>query len=190
MDALSCDQLTRQLLGAGTRRAIVGRIAALSLAGPLGLLAAHDDADAKKKRKRKQKKRKQKAAAPNAFGCIDVGALCQNDDQCCSGICAGKQGKKRCRAHDVGDCQAGTAPEACDENVPCTTGAGDPGTCGTTTGNAVYCFVAGGCFACQNDGDCQRADGGALGPRAACVTCEGCMATGGTACVTAGFPEA
>jgi hypothetical protein len=182
------DVVTRTISSLPSRRDLLRGLAGAGLG--LGIARRPDLVEARKKRKRKQKNRKQKAAVPNAFGCIDVGALCQNDDQCCSGVCAGKKGKKRCRAHDVGDCPDGAAPEACYEDVTCTTGTGEPGVCGTTTGNAVYCFVAGGCFACQTDVDCQRADGGVLGPRAACVTCVNCTETGGTACVTSGFPEA
>jgi hypothetical protein len=47
MDAQMFDRLTHQRLGERTRREIVGRIAALALASPLNLWAAHD-AEARK----------------------------------------------------------------------------------------------------------------------------------------------
>lgn len=179
MDARRFDQLTRHLLGARTRRAVFGGIAALSLAGPLGL--SHDASEAKKRR-RKRKKRKPKpmqdAAPPNAFGCINVGDLCQSADQCCSGICEGKQGKRTCRAHGSGGCQAAEICNVFDaEGIPCTTGSGVLGRCGTTTGNAGYCVGAGDCRPCTRDADCHAI----CGPQAACVQCaEACNV--GTVC--------
>jgi hypothetical protein len=180
MDGMKLDGMVRSLTD--TRRSLLG--GALALAGGwLGI----DTTDAKKRRKRKpRKKLKQRAAAPNAFGCIDVGELCQNAAQCCSGICAGKKGKRTCRAHDVGDCRAGAEPDICGvADIACTTDGGKSGACGTTTGNAGYCLRSGDCYACRTDWDCQRAGGGNLGPTAACIQCFGCTDHGGTACVSA-----
>jgi hypothetical protein len=110
MDRSQFDQLALQLAGAsssrGFKKAIGGRRSLLAAAVAtavfrMGVVGA----DARKRRK--PRKRKQRAAAPNAFGCIDVGDLCQNDGQCCSGICDGKKGKRTCRAHDAGTCTAG-----------------------------------------------------------------------------------
>jgi hypothetical protein len=149
-----------------------------------GALTRPGNTVAKKKRTHKKKK-KQKAAEPNAFGCIDVGDLCQNAAQCCSGICEGKQGKQTCRAHDVQSCTAGTTWEACGgADVACTTGAGAPGHCFTTTGNAGYCATYAACYFCTTDVDCQLAMGSVLGPRAACVSCATCTNHRGTACAS------
>jgi hypothetical protein len=179
LDSLQFDELTRSL--SKSRRAL--------LTGALALTAewfGNSNAEARKKRKhRKRKTVKQRAAKPNAYGCIDVGDLCQNGSQCCSGTCAGKKGKRTCRAHDVGDCQAGAEPDFCGvTDIACTTSGGQPGACATTTGNAGYCLVSGDCYACRTDLDCQRAGGGILGPTAACIQCFGCAEHGGTACVS------
>jgi hypothetical protein len=139
-----------------------------SLAGAgigVGATRLPDHAEAKKKRRRKRKFRK---AKPNAFGCLDVDKACKRASQCCSGICKGKKGRKRCKAHDTGGCQ----PESLctffgEEGVPCTTSSGVPGQCGTTTGNAGYCVGAGDCFLCAKDADCHAI----CGPQAACVQC-------------------
>jgi hypothetical protein len=118
------------------------------------------------------------AAGP---GCKNVGKKCKKKKDCCSGICKGKKGKKRCKAHDTGGCQAGQRQGICGGvDVPCTTSAGNPGLCQTTTGNAAYCTAGGGCFACQQDADCRPF----CGPGAACVRCLFCGEDGSpTACV-------
>ncbi len=119
------------------------------------------------------------AAQPNAFGCLAVGARCKGAGQCCSGVCAKKKGKKRCRAHDTGGCPAGFYPEGNDlPTRSCTSATGDPGVCGTTTGNAGYCGV-GDCRVCTKDADCRAL----CGPQAACVQSPvGCSGLTGTAC--------
>jgi hypothetical protein len=145
------------------------------------------DAAARKRHKHTNKKRKKdKTPKPNAFGCLDVGAACKTAEQCCSNICEGKQGKRKCRAHDASTCSAGAQSDECGgTDISCTTSFLEPGICGTTTGNAGYCFpgTAGSeCFACTTDVECQEANGGQWGPYAACLRCVDCMATGGTAC--------
>jgi hypothetical protein len=129
--------------------------------------------EAKKKHKRKKKIER------NEFGCVDVGTFCKNDGQCCSGICQGKKGKKRCKAHDTGTgCQAGQTAQICGgTDVTCTTSTGFPqGLCATTTGNAAYCSANTACQVCARDVDCHAE----FGPQAACVVCNGCAE--GTAC--------
>lgn len=126
--------------------------------------------------------RKKKKVKRNAFGCVDVGKFCKNDGQCCSGICAGKKGKKQCKAHDAEGCQARQVEEFCGGiDVPCTTSAGvEDGACDTTTGNAGFCAGDGECTVCTKDADCIAL----CGPQAACIICNGeCEETGGTACV-------
>jgi hypothetical protein len=138
---------------------------------------------AKHKHKRK---RKTKAAMPNAFGCINVGDACLTADQCCSGICEGKKGRKRCQAHDTGECPSGNAVNLCGGvGISCTTSAGTSGRCGTTTGNAGYCGSGGDCFPCAKDADCHAV----CGPGAACVQCTEecdvgtvCHSPGGVVC--------
>jgi hypothetical protein len=155
------------------------------VAAGLGLSIARlpDVADAKPKRKKKKAKPKP-APKPNEYGCLDVGDPCQNVEQCCSGICAGKKGKKRCRAHDTGNCRAGQSIGFCGgENAGCAIGSGNPtGVCGTTTGNAGYCVGGGDCFPCTKDAECRPF----CGPGASCVRCERCTETGGAMCASPG----
>jgi hypothetical protein len=157
-----------------SRRHLLRGLAGLGLG--LGVARLPRVATARKKRKQKPKF--------NAFGCVNVGDFCQTDDQCCSGICKGRKGKRKCRAHDTGTCKAAVQPDGCGgTNVACTTSLGKPGTCGTTTGKAAYCFAIGDPYSCQTDADCQAAAGGILGPRAACIHCPGGSETVVTACV-------
>ena len=123
--------------------------------------------------RKRGKGRPKPKAKPNEFGCLNVGSACKRGGQCCSGICQGKKGKKRCRAHDTGSCRAGELHEVCGgADVACTTSGGQEGICTTTTGNAGYCAASGSCHECRTD--------------AACARCELCENVGGTICV---FPE-
>src|SRR5215211_5632125 len=78
-------------------------------------------------------------AGATHFECRDVGARCKSKDQCCSGICRGKD-RKKCRAHDVGSCK--TTQDTCvaganlPENECGTTDGGTPCYCQVTTGGA------------------------------------------------------
>lgn len=112
-------------------------------------------------------------------GCKDVGKKCRKAKDCCSGVCKGKKGKKRCKAHDTGGCTPGGNTVGCGgTDVACTTSNGVPGQCVTTTGNAGYCGTGGDCFPCAKDADCRPV----CGPGAACIKCEvGC--TVGTVCL-------
>ena len=91
-----------------------------------------------------------------AAGCAKVGKSCKRADQCCSGICEGKHGKKKCRGHDAGTCQRGqdtcTDPDPdgdkCNNNADCS--------CIATTAGTSFCadVVGGGCADCARDADC------------------------------------
>jgi hypothetical protein len=170
MDSVRFDGLTRSVSTLLTRRTFSGALG-------LGALALPGLVEAKKKHKKKKKPKF------NDFGCVNVGGFCKNSGQCCSGICQGKKGKKKCQAHDQSTCQPGQNIVECGgaETVACTTSSGDPdGECFTTTGNAGYCESSGNCFACKKDADCIAV----CGPQAACIVCETeCAATGGTGCV-------
>jgi len=173
MEGIQFDHLVRS--STRSRRSLLGR----ALAVAAGLLTTRG-VDARKKRRRKKRK---STATPNELGCLEVGDPCSSDGQCCSGICDGKKGKRRCKAHDTGGCAAGSAPVGCGgTDVACTTSLGDPGTCATTTGNAGYCQYAPANYPCQTDVDCQVAEGGLLGPRAACIRCAD--GVGGSLCAT------
>jgi len=186
MDAERFDRLTRVVTEVSSRRGIFRSVAA-GLAGLAGLggfadlrLGADLDAEARRKRKKAQ---------PNAFGCLNVGQKCNGKDaKCCSGICKSKKGKKgkkdksKCVAHDASTCLPGQHVPQCSGTgiVECTTSAGLPGACFTTTGNAAYCATGVlECFPCKSDVDCQAV----CGPRAACIPCAAeCAAEGGTLC--------
>jgi hypothetical protein len=156
IDAFRFDRLTRALVAPASRRRLLG-----GLAGPLG-----DAATAKQRRKKVKR---------NAFGCVNVGKFCKHDGQCCSGICKGKKGKKRCRAHGQSTCRRGQ--DACTRpDVDCLSSTGESGDCFVTTGKASFCGADGDCFACTKDADCIPV----CGPQAACIVCVGCAEEVGT----------
>ena len=174
MDQHRFDTLTRSVSDVLSRRRLLRGLTGTGF----GLGVARLPGVAAKKKRKKQK------AKPNAFGCLDVGATCKTSEQCCSGICAGKKGKRRCRAHDTGACGVGQSIGFCGgENAGCAIGDGNPtGVCGTTTGNAGFCVGGGDCFPCTEDVECKPF----CGPGAACVRCERCAETGGAMCASPG----
>jgi hypothetical protein len=177
MNPARAANVTRSVTHIPTRREILRGLAGSGL--ELGSTQLSPAIAAKKKRKKSRKPK------PNAHGCLNVGAACGNDNQCCSGVCAGKT----CRAHHAGICRV--------DYDTCTTGAGhlcgivnEVGTncaCVLTTGNAPFCgdFSEGTtCRECNQDADCEEE----FGPGAACVVmagvCEGfCAETSDTACL-------
>jgi hypothetical protein len=150
MDATRFDHLARALVrgqSRQTRRALV--LVAFLLAGIRREAAAHD--------------------------CKNLNAKCKRSQKCCSGVCRGRKGRKRCKAHDTGGCPRGQ--DACAGSDACTTSTGNPGHCATTSGNAGYCvFGAPNCRVCTHDDECRPQ----FGPRAACLRCASCPE--GTAC--------
>jgi hypothetical protein len=168
MDGARFDGLTRSVSTLLSRRSLAGALG-------LGALALPGLADAKKKHKHKKKKK----VKLNDFGCVDVGNFCKNSSQCCSGICQGKKGKKKCQAHDDGGCQEGQ--DACLGVMALCNIEGVMGECTRTTGDAGYCFGGSGdCFDCSKDADCVPF----CGAQAACIVCTAdCAAEGTTACV-------
>jgi hypothetical protein len=164
MDGSRFDRWTRAL----SRRTVAGVLG-------LGALGLPSLIEAKKHKHKHKKKKKVKF---NDFGCVDVGNFCKNSGQCCSGICQGKKGKKKCQAHNVSTCTAGQHTTGCSgTDTICTSSTGDEGFCETTTGNAPYCAAVGTCSTCTKDTECQVL----FGPDAACIVCSGCP--GGTVCV-------
>ena len=156
MDASHFDRLISALTAARSRRQVILAL----VAGVAGARVSHPV-----------------AAGP---GCKDVGSRCKRAKECCSGVCTGKKGRKHCKGHDGGGCQAGPTAAICTgASKTCTSKSGTPGRCATTTGNAGFCAVTSAdCFACTKDADCQSF----CGPRAACVLCpEECNV--GTACM-------
>ena len=154
--------LGRAVLGTSSRRLLPDGLASLVLAS-----AVLPETATAKKRGKKLKF--------NAFGCVNVGGKCHGQDAaCCSGICQGKKPKKgkrdkrRCVAHDTGDCAPGQG--TCKGPISCTTSTGDNGFCYATTGNAGFCGLSGPCSGCRRDTDCHEL----WGPSAACLVCAGC----------------
>lgn len=129
----------------------------------LRIVGFAEPGEAKKKRKKRKRKIKR-----NAFGCVDVGNFCRNSGQCCSDICEGKKGKKKCQPHDASTC---AGQDLCaGEFVPCTIKE-FTGTCAVTTGNASYCAANTACAACAKDTDCEAL----CGAGAACIVCAECV---------------
>ena len=157
MDDLRFDRLTQRLSSSNSRRTTL-----VLLLGATALTTGNGRA----------------AAGP---GCKDVGRKCRRAQECCSDVCKGKKGKRRCKAHDTGGCRAGFFPEGNDRPTrSCTSSSGAPGSCATTTGNAGYCVGGGDCRVCSKDADCHAL----CGPRAACVLSPiGCAGLSGTVCV-------
>jgi hypothetical protein len=180
MDGTHFDDLTRSLTD--SRRSLLGG----AIAAATGLSGVRF-AEARKKRKHKKRK---PIAKPNAYGCLEVGDPCKSADQCCSGICEGKKGKRKCVAHDVAICQVDSDSCSGGEGVLC--GTNNPlCACTLTTGNAPFCGDYTGfpgdalCRDCRQDTDCEAE----FGPGAACVIYSGLCAEicpdTGTACVPA-----
>lgn len=179
MDGTRINHLLRSL--ASSRRVYLGGLAALA-SGWLGQSAGET--------RRKRKKRKPKKTKPNAYGCLSVGKLCRNAAQCCSGVCEGKQGKRRCRPHDSFICQVDD--DTCSTGLTKLCGTTNPYcACTLTTGNAPFCGDYAGfpgdqlCRDCRRDEDCQEE----FGPGAACVVysrlCNDICPDTGRACVPA-----
>jgi hypothetical protein len=98
-------------------------------------------------------------------GCRDVGKACRRGEECCSGLCKGKRGKRTCRPHGVGTCEAGA--DYCRQGKTATCNFSDDCHCVATTGGARFCGATSGsvCMGCQSDADCDPV----TGPGSACV---------------------
>jgi hypothetical protein len=165
-----------------SRREMLRSLTGLGLG--FGAARQPDIATAKKKRKRKKAKPK---AKPNFFGCIEVGQACESANDSCSGICAGKKGKKRCQGHGTGTCNQ-EADGYCQAEDPEQTACNDRPNCfcWRTTAGSQFCGDFNGeagsdCANCRKDADCE-----ALGFPAgsACVPVVGGMCST-SPCVTA-----
>jgi hypothetical protein len=151
MDPLRFDELSRRMGLRSPRRPLVSALAG----GVLGLTAMRPLQVAARKGKHKHKTKKEK---PNAFGCLEVGDDCKRGDQCCSGICEGKNGKRRCRAHDTGPCDQKT-PGFCESVGPAGTRCKNQANCfclRTTAGSHVCgtSLAPSACAECKKDADC------------------------------------
>ncbi len=136
MDADRFDALTRALTGAefSRRRLLMGVAGSTLAAVAVALGVAEADAI--------------------HYGCRHVGKPCRRNDQCCSSLCRGPQGRKTCRTHNVGTCTV--AKDFCRTG---TFGCGEDACfCFRTTGGANFCSTGGGsCMACTRDAQCEIA---------------------------------
>lgn len=137
------------ITGSPSRRDVLRGLAGLGL----GTMLPAAVADAKKQRKRKKRKPK---ATPNSYGCLEVDDPCKTAEQCCSGVCEGRRGKKRCRAHDTGTCDQ-DLPGLCSPTptiAPCNNS--PTCFCMISTANSSFCAQLGQplCTTCQQDADC------------------------------------
>jgi hypothetical protein len=91
-----------------------------------------------------------------AAGCATNGKSCQRADQCCSGVCKGKRGKKKCRAHGMGTCKQGQ--NVCTAADPHLLRCNNIAACGCfrTTAGSPFCgnSFSTTCADCRRDGDC------------------------------------
>jgi hypothetical protein len=161
--------VTEALTNFPSRRDVLRGLTGVGLG--LGMLHIPAMSDAKKKRRRKHKKRKPKVT-PNSYGCLEVDDPCKSAEQCCSGVCEGKQGKKRCRAHDTGTCDQ-DLPGLCSPTptiAPCNNSA--TCFCMITTANSSFCAQLGvaRCTGCRKDADCVTQG---LPPGSACLPTTG-----------------
>jgi hypothetical protein len=190
MDTMLFSAVTRTLTEMPSRRDVLRGLGAAGLG--LGALRLPDLAIAKKKRKRKKKGKK---AKPNEYGCLEVGDPCKVAEQCCSGICEGKKGKRKCQAHGIGTCEQ-DKPGLCEAGNPLSTICnGAACLCVRTTSGSNYCgtlLMPSACADCKKDTDCE-AQG--FPPGTACVpfggefTCAGqCEETGMVCLVPCGTP--
>ena len=107
------------------------------------------------------------AAGP---GCKNINKPCKKKKECCSNLCKGKKGKKKCKGHDAGTCKPGSETATCGGvSVPCKTFDGQDGLCATTTGNAPFCLAFALEEQCTKDAECRKS----AGKGAACVVCAG-----------------
>ena len=148
-------RLRSTLLGLPSRRDVLRGIAATGIA--LVSVAAPASAGSKPKRKRKRRKRRQTPAKPNRYGCLSNNAPCRRASQCCSSVCSGQPGRKRCRAHGTGTCNQ-AVPAFCETSVPTLTHCDNSEFCWClrTTSGSSYCgsAVTSDCAACKRDADC------------------------------------
>ncbi len=148
--------LLPSLRGVPSRRDVLRGLAAAGIG--LGLTSIPTVTEAKPKRPKKRKR--PKPAKPNQFGCLEYNDPCRKHTQCCSGICTGKPGRKRCRAHGAGTCSQQdegvcTTPDnpgalRCNSNPRCF--------CFETTGGNNFCgawFDYRACASCRRDKDCE-----------------------------------
>ena len=160
MDTTRFDKITQTfVLKARSRRSLVKLAAGAALAAALGRIGREESV---------------------AAACRKVGDECRRAGQCCSGVCKGPDGKKTCRAHNVGTC---TPDQDTCKQFDATCNGRTDCFCRITTGGASFCSGLGSkSGACERDADCE-ARGFPAG--SACVrrtSTSGCEAETATFC--------
>lgn len=191
MDSRHFDTLTRALSSGNSRRRLLGALAALPTAGGLRGFLDPDHAEGQGRRRRRKRRHKhgrgrrrtnrrghhRKPPPPppppqpqfNSWGCVDAGNFCQDNDQCCSGVCTGTGHTRACISQDNWGCPPGQSIELCGGTAVQCPDTGN-GQCATSTGNAAICALARWSLnpPCTRDVECQ-----AVTPSSACMVCEG-----------------
>jgi hypothetical protein len=169
MESERFDTLTRSLTDTGSRRAVLRRLSAPTIAGVLGLVS-----------------RGMARAKHTPGNCRHNGERCTVGPECCSGRCKRKRGttKKFCRAAPgQGICTIESDGCRGDSGV-CNAAGTPPCACYVTTRGFSVCAQAPvSCFKCTSDAECvDRPGDGQAGDR--CVQCSACPAdtTNGRAC--------
>lgn len=191
MHPMQFDRLTRLLDVSVPRRGVL----ALGISA-VGLGASHHEA---------RLARKKKKAAPNEFGCLNVGQPCRGkDSSCCSGVCQGKKPKpgkrdnRKCAGHNEGQCSLTRDLCAVSEPVLARCNPNNlESYCFVTTGQGAVCGLTAdftndlNCRACARDSDCTAAG---FPPGSACVvmnagpvSCGNCATTNFRACMPPGI---
>jgi hypothetical protein len=89
-----------------------------------------------------------------AAACKKPGRKCKRHKQCCSKLCKGKQGKKRCRCKQVGaSCPIGLAARCCGDPICGQNSCSQDGVCCVPLG-AEGCTEA--CDCCTENPACQN----------------------------------
>jgi hypothetical protein len=116
------------------------------------------------------------AASVVAAGCLANGKRCARANECCSGMCRGRKGKKRCRpAPGQGSCTIDK--DACSgagARATCSAGSGADCVCFRRTNGAAFC--ADGRFdfesACRPCAECPAGAVCISAPLGSCSLCE------------------
>lgn len=132
------DHLARSLVAAGSRRSLLGRLAALPALGALLASLSPEEAGAKdRRRRRKARHRKRKDRGNRKRGCKP-----QSKTKVCAGTCGPVSSRETCGK--TVDCGACDCDPPCGECFACQSEAGAPGSClplpqGTPCGPAPTC---------------------------------------------------
>jgi hypothetical protein len=206
MDARHFDALTRTLSEAGSRRGLLGLLAALPLVGGLVALLAQDEGEARGHRHRRRVKRHKHGRGRRRQH--HRKKQCQPNSK--AATCAGTCGSVKNNCQKTVDCGSCACEPPCAVCFTCEDGPNTPGTCvvdpeqqGQACGDpGQVCQADGrcacdgsscpGCLTCQSDGACGDPCGGTgCCDSGACVdgTDDAACGTGGDDCVACTPPE-